>query len=83
MAYPEDTEENENFFGGCDESVHEVQLAENEVQQGALVTNIENDGNYPNLACQNWNIMGDPNQVYVSSSLILLSVTKTYFISLY
>ena len=50
-------------YNACDESVHEVQLAEDEVQQGALVTNTQSDGNYPNNACQNWNIIADENQV--------------------
>ena len=51
--------------GGCDESAQEVQIPAGETNQGALVTNSENDGNYPNNACQNWNIITDENQVLV------------------
>ena len=41
-------------------------IAAGEVLEGALVTDTENDGNYPNHACQNWNIVADENQVYLS-----------------
>ena len=67
MAYPEDTEENENFFGnhgGCDESVHEVQLAAGQFLRGALVSDTGSDGLYPNHTCQNWNIITEENRVY-------------------
>ena len=39
---------------GCDE--HEVQLSAGEVQHGVLASETVNLGNYPNDACQNWNI---------------------------
>ena len=45
----------------CD--AQEVQIAAEQVLQGALITNTENDGNYPNNACQNWNIIANENQV--------------------
>ena len=43
----------------------EVVISAWEVQQGALVTDTGNDGNYINHACQNWNIIADENQVYI------------------
>ena len=66
-AYPDYTDGNPNYSGnsgGCEESVQEVQLAEDEVQPDALVTDTESNGNYPNNTCQNWNIIADENQVY-------------------
>ena len=45
-----------------DQTAQELVIAAGEVLEGALVTNTE-DGNYPNHACQNWNIMADENQV--------------------
>ena len=50
---------------GCDESVQEVQITTGQVLPGAIVTNTENDGNYPNNACQIWNIAADENQVQI------------------
>ena len=50
----------------CDDRTpQEVVIAAGEVLEGALVTDTENDGNYSNDACQDWNIMADENQVYV------------------
>ena len=43
----------------------EVQIAAGQVFPGALVINTESDGNYPNNACQHWNIIADENQVYL------------------
>ena len=57
----------------CDESVHEVQLAGDEVKQGALVSDTESDGKYPNHACQNWNIITDENRVYYLSKKITIA----------
>ena len=67
-SYPEYTEGNGNYSGnngGCDDSAQEVQIPTGETLQGALVTDTENDGNYPNHACQTWNIIADENQVHV------------------
>ena len=66
VAYPEYTDGNPNYSGNndvCDEQ--ELQLAAGDEQQGALVTETESDGNYPNHACQNWNIFADESQVYL------------------
>ena len=65
--FPE-TESTEEFGGwnyGCD--TQEVHIAAGEVLEDAIVTNTESDGNYPNNACQEWNIIGDENQVYMIS----------------
>ena len=67
-SYPEYTEGYGNYSGnngGCDDSAQEVHITTAEILQGALVTDTENDGNYPNHACQNWNIIADENQVHV------------------
>ena len=48
---------------GCDESAQEVQIAAGEVLEGAIVTNAESDGYYPNYACQQWNIIASENEV--------------------
>ena len=50
----------------CDSQ--EIEIAAGEVLQGAIVTDTEDGGNYPNNACQNWNIIADENQVYIFSS---------------
>ena len=66
VAYPKDTEGNENYNGnngGCDESVHEVQLSAGQFLRDALVSDTESDGLYPNHTCQNWNIITDENRV--------------------
>ena len=42
----------------------DIVIAAGELLQVALVTDTENDGKYPNRACQTWNIMTDENQVY-------------------
>ena len=47
----------------CDEQ--EVQLSTGEVQHAALVTEVGSYGEYPNCACQNWNIITDENEVYI------------------
>ena len=60
-SYPEYTE----GYGGCDDSAQEVHIPTGETHYGALITDTENDGNYPNHACQNWNIIADENQVHV------------------
>ena len=76
-SYPEYTEGNENYSGnngGCDESTQEVQLAARQVRQGAIVTDTESDGLYPNNACQNWNIIGEENQVHIMFEKITLNV---------
>ena len=78
--YPEYTEGNGNYSGnngGCDESAEEVVIAARQVLQGAIVTDTENDGQYPNNACQNWNIIIDENQV----DIMLENITLKYFVS--
>ena len=52
-------------------------IAARQVLQGAIVTDTENDGQYPNNACQNWNIITDENQV----DIILENITLKYFVS--
>ena len=47
--------------GGCD--VQEVNVGEEEELEGAIATTTESDGNYPNNACQHWNIMTSPSKV--------------------
>ena len=67
-SYPEYTEGYGNYSGnngGCDDSAQEVHIPTGETHYGALITDTENDGNYPNHACQNWNIIADENQVHV------------------
>ena len=49
----------------CAVSVQEVQLATGDEQQGALITDTESDGNYPDNACQTWNIITDESQVHL------------------
>ena len=71
----ESTEEYSGFGGmnhGCD--VQEVHIATEEVLEGTIVTNTESDGNYPNYACQQWNIIGDENQVCVLCQSLQLSL---------
>ena len=50
---------------GCDESVQEVEITTGQVLPGAIVTNTDNDGNYPNNACQQWNVIASENEVCV------------------
>ena len=47
--------------GGCD--TQDLQIGAEQVLEDAIVTNTENDGNYPNNECQHWNIIADENQV--------------------
>ena len=62
----------------CDESVHEVQLAEDEVQQGAIVTDTGSDGLYSSNTCQSWNIITDENRVsYLSKKITIASSVST------
>ena len=49
----------------CDDPVEEVVVAANETLEGAIVTHTEEDGLYPNNACQDWKIITDENQVYI------------------
>ena len=49
----------------CAVFVNEVKVAAGEMLKGALVSDTENDGNYPNHACQDWDIKAQENQVYV------------------
>ena len=42
-----------------------VVIVAGEFLQGALVTDTDTGGNYPNNACQNWTIIADENQVYL------------------
>ena len=80
-SYPEYTEGNGNYSGnngGCDESAEEVVIAARQLLQGAIVTDTENDGQYPNHACQNWNIIADENQVDIK----LKKITLKYFVSM-
>ena len=61
-----DEEEEENSSENCeDRPAQELVIGAGEVLQGALVTDTGNDFNYPNNACQKWNIMADENQVYL------------------
>ena len=61
----QEDEEDEDTSEDCDDRpAHELVIPAEEVLEGALVTDTENDGKYPNYACQNWNIMTDENQVY-------------------
>ena len=61
----EEDEEDEDTIEDCNDSIaQELVIPAAEVLEGALVTDTENDGKYPNHACQNWNIMTDENQVY-------------------
>ena len=52
----------------CDESAQEIQIATGQVLPGAIVTNTQNDGNYPNNACQQWNVIAGENEVGVDFS---------------
>ena len=45
--------------------IQEVQIAAIDILTDAIVTNTESDGNYPNRVRQEWNIVGDENQVYM------------------
>ena len=47
----------------CDSQ--EIEIAAGEILQSAIATDTETNGNYPNHACQNWNIIADENQVYI------------------
>ena len=47
----------------CDEQRTEITAGE--VLTGALVIHTGNDGNYPNNACQQWNVITDENQVNI------------------
>ena len=60
-----------------------MQIAAGETLQGVLVTHTENDGNYPNHACQSWNIIADENQVYLASNKIIHVVVQCRRIYLY
>ena len=51
---------------GCDESAQEIQIATGQVLPGVIVTNTQNDGNYPNNACQQWNVIAGENEVDVA-----------------
>ena len=48
----------------CAVFVNEVKVGAGEVLEGALVSDTENDGNYPNHACQDWDIKAEEIQVY-------------------
>ena len=70
---------------GCDESAQEIQIATGQVLPGALVTNTQTDGNYPNNACQQWNVIADENEVDVAYqrkkhffTLIYASLHRTF-----
>ena len=66
LEHSEEDEEDEDTSVDCaDRTAQEVVIAAGELLEGALVSDTENDGNYPDYACQNWNIMTDENQVYV------------------
>ena len=41
---------------GCDDTVQEIVVSAGEELEGAIVTDTQSDGLYPNHACQNWNI---------------------------
>ena len=49
----------------CAVFVNEVKVGAGGVLEGALVSDTESDGKYPNHACQDWNIMAEENQVQV------------------
>ena len=48
---------------GCDDPVQEVRVAAGQVLEGAIVSDTESDGLYPNNACQEWKIITDVNLV--------------------
>ena len=50
---------------GCDDTVQEIVVSAGEELGGAIVTETESDGLYPNHACQNWNIIADESQVQI------------------
>ena len=58
-----------------------MQIAAGETLHGALVTVTETDGNYPNHACQSWNIISEENQVYswfqIKSPVLCFNVVVT------
>ena len=49
----------------CDDYGQGLNIAPGEVLQAALVTDTDDDGNYPNNACQNWYIVANEDQVHV------------------
>ena len=55
--------------GFCDETVQEVMVPGGGFLQGAIATHRGSDGNYPNNACQYWNVITDENQVYLCVTL--------------
>ena len=60
----EEDEETSDTDRSCeDTTVQEVVVDAGEILEGALVTQTEDDGLHPNLACQDWKIITDANQV--------------------
>ena len=63
-------EENERFYEideNCDANVQKVKVAAGQVLEGAIVSDTDSDGLYPNNACQVWDIFTDANQVHCVS----------------
>ena len=51
----------------CGSDVEKVVVDAGEVLEGAIVTDVESDGKYPNKAIQKWKIITDENQCIVIS----------------
>ena len=67
----------------CDEQRTEITAGE--VLTGALAINTGNDGNYPNNACQQWNVIADENHVniFFSKGTTLFSSFNVVIISIW
>ena len=51
----------------CGSDVEKIVVDAGEVFEGAIVTDVESDGKYPNRATQKWKIITDENQCIVIS----------------
>ena len=60
----EDEEDEETSVDCADRTAQELFIPAEVLLEGALISDTENDGKYPNYACQNWNILTQENQVY-------------------
>ena len=60
----------------CDETVQEVIIPGGQWLQDVLASYKTSDGNYPNNACQYWNIITDENRVHVISFYVVLTITQ-------
>ena len=87
----EDEEEDEESSGmpdDCDDTAQEIVVTAGDILEGAIVTETESDGNYPNNVCQEWNIITVDNEVLSFKAnnpcmLFLLSSDPTWYVLLY